>query len=55
MVKALVVAALLDPKLAVSSLHWSEAWTYMWYPVLVPHRTGGAETDKQAGRLTSYQ
>ena len=30
MVKALVVPVDADPKLADNSLHWSEAWTYMW-------------------------
>ena len=41
MVKALDVAVLLDPKFATRSLQLSEAGTYMWRPVLVPHMTGG--------------
>ena len=40
---ALVVAVLPDPKTADNSLHWSEAGTYMCWPVLVPQITGGAE------------
>ena len=46
MVKALVVAVLLDPKLAVRTLHCGEAWRYMWRPVLVPQMTGGAAGEK---------
>ena len=42
MVKAAVVAVLLDPIFAVRMLHWSDAGTYMWDPVLVPQMTGGA-------------
>ena len=42
-VYALVVAVLPDPKTADNSLHWSEAGTYMCWPVLVPQITGGAE------------
>ena len=42
MVKALVVAVLELPKLAVRMLHCSEEGMYMCSPVLVPQMTGGA-------------
>ena len=43
MVKALVVAVLELPKLAVKMLHWSEEGMYMCSPVLVPQMMGVAE------------
>ena len=43
MVKAVVVAVLALPKLAVKMLHWSEEGMYMCSPVLVPQIMGVAE------------